>query len=152
MEVKNGTALDAFVSGANKGFKISTTSMMPNVMMAFAIIQILNVTGLLNVIEVIFAPLMGIAGLPGVGAAVYLAALLSGVGASGMAASLYLSGELTAAQCVILFPGIVLMTGSVQYFGRILGATNMETKYYAICFILNMVIGFLAMFIMNIML
>ena len=42
--------LDLFVEGARKGFTIGTTSLLPNVIMAFVIIRILDVTGLLHLI------------------------------------------------------------------------------------------------------
>ncbi|MEA5059856.1 MAG: hypothetical protein VB049_07445 [Candidatus Pelethousia sp.] len=141
--------LQAFVEGANKGWKISTTSMMPNVMMAFMVIYILSLTGLLDVISTVFAPIMGVVKLPGAAATVYISALLSGVGAAGAASGLYLAGELSAANCAILFPAVVMMTGTVQYLGRILGATKISGKYYGICVAINVVLGFLAMFAMS---
>ncbi|MBQ8563107.1 MAG: hypothetical protein IJ443_04370 [Firmicutes bacterium] len=146
---KKGSILDAFVAGANKGWTLSTTSMMPNVMMAFVIISILNLTGLLDLISTVFAPLMGVFGLPGAAATVFFSALLSGVGAAGVAGTLFAAGELTAAQCAILYPAVCMMTGTVQYMGRILGAVKIEGKYYGICFALNVIMGLLAMFIMN---
>ena len=57
--------LDLFVEGARKGFTIGTTSLLPNVIMAFVIIRILDVTGLLHLIGVAFQPIMGMWGLPG---------------------------------------------------------------------------------------
>lgn len=146
---KKQSILDAFVGGANKGWRLSTTSMMPNVMMAFVIISILNLTGLLDLISTIFAPVMGIFGLPGAAATVFFSALLSGVGAAGVAGTLFAAGELTAVHCAILYPAVAMMTGSVQYLGRILGAVNMEGKYYGICMVLNIIMGLLAMFVMN---
>lgn len=41
--IQKKTILDLFIDGARKGFTIGTTSLLPNVMMAFVIIRILDV-------------------------------------------------------------------------------------------------------------
>ena len=147
--IRKQTALDVFVAGANKGFKICTTSMLPNLMMAYVVIYILNLTGLLDLISKVFAPIMAIVGLPGEAATVYFSAVLSGVGAAGVAAGLFSSGALTAAHAAILYPACALMTGTVQYLGRILGALGAPSKYYGLCVVLNLFVGYVAMFVMN---
>ena len=43
---KKGNIIDAFVGGARNGFKIGTNSMVPNIIFGFAVISILNLTGL----------------------------------------------------------------------------------------------------------
>ena len=144
--------MDAFLAGANKGWKISITSTIPNVMLAFAVIRFLDLSGVLNLISHAFAPIMGLAGLPGAAAMVYFSSLLSGAGASGTAVSLYLSGELTAVHCAILFPAILIMTGSVQYLGRVLETAKVNRNMYVVCFLLNMLLGFAALVVMNLLL
>ena len=62
---KKKNVLDLFIDGARNGFTIGTTSLLPNVIMAFVIIRILDVTGLLLIIGVICAPIMSLWGLPG---------------------------------------------------------------------------------------
>ncbi len=57
--------MDLFVEGARRGFTIATTSLLPNVVMAFVIIQALKVTGLLDIVGKVFEPVMGLWGLPG---------------------------------------------------------------------------------------
>ena len=68
---------DVFVAGARKGWTLATTSTLPNVMMAFVVIKALELTGLLKLIGTIFAPIMGLFGLPGEAAAVLLAGWMS---------------------------------------------------------------------------
>ena len=75
--VQKKTILDLFIDGARKGFTIGTTSLLPNVMMAFVIIRILDVTGLLHLIGVVFHPVMGLWGLPGEAATVLITSLMS---------------------------------------------------------------------------
>ena len=86
------TVVDAFVEGARNGFQISSNSMAPNVMFAFVLIQILNLTGLSDILGVIFQPVMAVFGLPGIAATVLIGSFLSIGGGVGVAASLY-AGE-----------------------------------------------------------
>ena len=66
--------MDMFIDGARRGFTIATTSLLPNVVMAFVIIQALKVTGLLEIVGRVCEPVMALWGLPGESATVLLAA------------------------------------------------------------------------------
>ena len=74
---KKGNIIDAFVGGARNGFKIGTNSMVPNIIFGFAVISILNLTGLMEIIGKVFTPIMGIFGLPGVAATAWMAIFVS---------------------------------------------------------------------------
>lgn len=87
--------MDMFIDGARRGFTIATTNLLPNVVMAFVIIQALKITGLLDWVGHICEPVMALWGLPGEAATVLLAALMSMGGAVGVAASLATAGALT---------------------------------------------------------
>ena len=136
---KKKNVLDLFVEGAKRGFDIGVYSLMPNVVMAFVIIRVLDVTGLLKLIGTVFAPVMALWGLPGEAAMVIIASLMSMGGAVGVAMSLYNAGSLTALHITMLVPAIYLMGNPVQNVGRCLGIANVNTKHYAailgICFI-----------------
>ena len=144
----NKTVVDAFVEGARNGFQISSNSMAPNVMFAFVLIQILNLTGLSDILGVIFQPVMAVFGLPGIAATVLIGSFLSIGGGVGVAASLYAGGMITGTDITILMPAIMLMGALLQYMGRILGTANIDNKYYphmfGICFI-NSVLAMLVM-------
>ena len=114
--------LDLFVEGARKGFTIGTTSLLPNVIMAFVIIRILDVTGLLHLIGVAFQPIMGLWGLPGEAATVIIGSLMSMGGAIGILMSLFTQG--------IMVPGIYLMGNPVQNVGRCLGISGVNSRHY----------------------
>lgn len=79
---------DVFVKGAVQGWNICVTSTIPNVLMAFVIIKILNHSGLLALIGQIFSPIMGIFGLPGEAATVLLGGWMSMGGGVGVAVAL----------------------------------------------------------------
>ncbi len=57
--------MDMFIDGARRGFTIATTNLLPNVVMAFVIIQALKITGLLDWVGHICEPVMALWGLPG---------------------------------------------------------------------------------------
>ena len=80
--------MEMFIDGARRGFTIATTNLLPNVVMAFVIIQALKVTGLLEMVGNLCRPVMAIWGLPGEAAAVLLTSLMSMGGAVGVCASL----------------------------------------------------------------
>ena len=54
--------MDLFIDGARRGFTIATTSLLPNVVMAFVIIRALKVTGLLDIVGRVCEPIMALWG------------------------------------------------------------------------------------------
>lgn len=129
---KKKNVLDLFVEGARRGFTIGTTSLLPNVIMAFVIIRVLDVTGLLKMIGVVFAPVMALWGLPGEAATVIITSIMSMGGGIGVAASLYNEGILDSVQVTTLVPAIYLMGNPVQNVGRCLGISGVNTKHYPV--------------------
>ena len=145
------TIIDAFVEGARNGYNISINSMVPNVLFAFVLIQILNLTGLSDILGKACQPIMGIFGLPGIAATVLIAGFLSVGGGVGAAASLYASGALAHYHITNLIPGILLMGASLQYMGRCLGTSTVKNKYYPFLIGINIVNSLLAMIVMRVL-
>jgi spore maturation protein SpmB len=142
------TIADIFVDGARKGWNVGTSSILPNVLMAFALIQILRVTGLLTLLGKVFGPVMAVFGLPGEAITVLMSTWLSMGGGVGVAASLYTMNVLSPVQISILMPAIFLMGAQVQYMGRMLGTAGVQTRFYPVLFaisIINAVVGMLVM-------
>ena len=106
---------DVFVKGAINGRNLITHSTIPNVLMAFVIIKILNISGLLAIIGKVFSPIMMIFGLPGEAATVLIAGWMSIGGGVGVAAALIDQGSIGVRDIAILCPAIVLMGSQVQY-------------------------------------
>ena len=146
---KKGNIVDAFIEGARNGMTIALNSTIPNILFAFAIIQVLDLTGLLQLIGVIFQPVMGIFGLPGVAATVLMSSLLSMGGGVGVVASLLTNGELTAQHAAILLPAIYLMGSQIQYIGRIGGTAGIPSKYTPHMVIISFLNAAMAMFVMR---
>lgn len=147
--IKKGNIIDAFVGGARNGMQIGLNSMVPNIIFGFAIISILNLTGLLDLIGIIFSPIMRIFGLPGVAATALMAIFVSMGSGSGVIASLYTAGQLTTDQVAILLPVVLLSGAQVQFMGRMLGTAELKTKYYPLMFAAATFNGVAAMLIMN---
>jgi spore maturation protein SpmB len=145
---KRKNAIDLFIEGARNGWVIGTTSMLPNVLMAFVLIQILNITGLMKMIGDVAAPIMLLWGLPGEGLVVLLGAFMSMGGGVGVAAGLAASGALNPVHLTILAPAIILMGAIVQYIGRCLGTADANPKWWGwqvlIC-IINALVAMWAM-------
>lgn len=145
----NKSLADVFVDGARKGFTIGCNSILPNVLMAFALIQVLKVTGLLTLLGKLFAPVMAIFGLPGEALMVLLGSFMSMGGGVGVAASLFANGTLNNVHITILLPAIFLMGSLLQYMGRLLGTANVQTRYYPILFGICIINALLAMLVMR---
>ena len=151
VDVKKGNMLDAFLAGARQGFTIGTTATLPNVFFAFVLIQVFEITGLLDVIEQVFAPIMAIFGLPGAAAAVLMAGAMSMGGGMGVAAGLASAGAIEAGRQIgILLVGNYLMGSMLQWVGRIVGTIGINPKYNLHMVIICLINAFTAMFLTNI--
>lgn len=144
----SGNPFDIFVVGARKGFNIAINNLMPNVLMAYVIAEMLNLLGVMQIIGKICAPLMGLFGLPGEAITVLLTAWLSSSAGTGVAVSLLTKGTLDMTAITILAPAIFLMGSQLQYMGRLLGVADVPKKYWPLLMgvsILNAVIAMLVM-------
>ena len=148
-EIKK-TPFDVFVDGAKKGWGIAISSIIPNVLMAFVIIHILNITGLLPLIGKLFAPIMAIFGLPGEAVTVLLGAWMSMGGGVGVAAGLFDSGQLQLKHLAIMLPAIYIMGSQVQYLGRVLGTMGVQGRYYGIMILISIVNALLSLLVMRV--
>ncbi|WP_438696403.1 nucleoside recognition domain-containing protein, partial [Turicimonas muris] len=92
---------DVFVNGAIQGWNIATHSTIPNVLMAFVIIRILDVSGLLALIGTGLGPVMGIFGLPGEAATILLGGWMSMGGGVGVAVALFDKGAINGQELAI---------------------------------------------------
>jgi spore maturation protein SpmB len=145
----NKTLADVFVDGARKGWNVGVSSILPNVLMAYVLIQVLRVTGLLDIMGKVFGPIMAVFGLPGEAVAVLIGAWLSMGGGVGVAASLYASKVLTAAHVTIVFPAIFLMGAQIQSMGRLLRTAGVQSRYYPMLFGICILNAVISMFIMR---
>ncbi|MDO5091382.1 MAG: YjiG family protein [Cardiobacteriaceae bacterium] len=142
---------DVFVDGVKRGWNIAISSMLPNVMMAFVMIYILNLTGLLDLLGRFFAPVMGIFGLPGEAMMVLLASWMSMGGGVGVASGLFAAGTLGVADIAVIAPSMYLMGSQLQYMGRLLGVVGIPGKHIPVMLLISVINAFLALWVMQIL-
>ena len=145
---KSKNIVSMFVVGARDGWNIGINSLMPNVLFAFAIIKILQVTGLMAILGRIFAPVMALWGLPGEAIMVNVTALLSMGGAMGVCAGLLSSGVINGHDATILLPAVFVCGGQIQNLGRILGTAEVNPRFYGLLYSLTFVNAVIAMTVM----
>ncbi len=141
---------DVFVSGVKRGWGIATGSMLPNVLMAFILIYVLKLTGILDLIGMVCGPVMKVFGLPGEALMVLLAAWLSMGGGVGVASSLFAAGSLSLHDIAVLAPAMYLMGSQVQYIGRLLGVVGTPGKYIPVMVLISIINALLALLVMQI--
>ncbi len=141
---------DIFVIGARKGFNIAINNLMPNVLMAYVLAEVLNILGVMQLVGRLFGPLMGIFGLPGEAVTVLLTAWLSSSAGTGIAVSLLNKGVLNGTHATILIAAIFLMGSQLQYMGRLLGVADVPKKYWPLLMLTSILNACIAMFVMRI--
>ena len=140
---------DIFVIGARKGFQIAINNLLPNVLMAYVIAEILNILGAMQLIGKLFGPLMGIFGLPGEAVTVLLTTWLSSSAGTGVAVSLVTKGILNGTHASILIPALFLMGAQLQYMGRLLGVADVPKKYWPLLMVASIMNACIAMLVMR---
>ena len=147
----NNNPFDIFVIGARKGFTVATQNLLPNVLMAYTLSEILNLLGVMKLIGAIFGPAMGLFGLPGEAVTVLLTAWLSSSAGTGIAVSLLSNGTINGTHATILIPAIFLLGSQIQYMGRLLGVADVPKKYWPLLMLTSILNACIAMVIMNIL-
>ncbi|MDU2065105.1 MAG: YjiG family protein [Sporomusaceae bacterium] len=141
--------LDIFVIGARKGWNIAINNLMPNVLMAYVIAEILRILGIMAFIGKLFGPVMALFGLPGEAATVLMTAWLSSSASVGVAVNLINQGTLNGTHATILLPAIFLIGSQLQYMGRLLGVADVPKKYWPLLMLASIINAAIAMFIMR---
>jgi len=138
----------SFSGGAARGMDISLKTVIPSIVFAYVLIEVLNITGVLNLLKV-FSPIMAIFGLPGEALAPFLTGIVSVSGGCTAAAALLADGVIPTSATPTLMVGIILVGGMVGYIGRVLGAPEIDSKHYAPLMIIKVVTALLGMFVTN---
>lgn len=146
---KPGNIFDIFITGARKGWNIAIQNMIPNVLMAFTIAQVLQILGIMSLIGKIFGVIMGMFGLPGEAITILLTSWLSASAGVGMAVSLFSSGVINEIHVGILIPACFLMGSQLQYMGRLLGVADVPKKYWPLLMLCSIINACIAMLIMR---
>ena len=141
---------EVFVTGARQGWELATKSMLPNLVMAFVLIKVLNVTGLLNFFGMAFEPIMSLFGLPGESAMVLMSAWLSSGGGIGVLLAFMSQGIMDGHDAAIILPSLFILIGQLQYMGRCFGVIGFKDQMLYVIMLIPIVLAFAALAVMNI--
>ena len=146
---KTNNPFDIFIIGARKGLNITLNNLVPNILMAYAVAEVLRILGVMKMVGEIFGPLMFIFGLPGEAVTVVLTAWLSSSASVGLAANMAANGILDARHVTILMPCFFLLGAQLQYMGRLLGVADVPKRYWPMLMSASLLNALCAMLVMN---
>lgn len=126
------SVVEEFVAGAKKGFYIGVELIAPAMVLAYVLIQFLEITGLMNVFGKLLGPVMALFGLPGEAIVALIAAFFAKAAGAATAATLYSRGIITAAQATILFPATIAMGTLIGHFVRIVIVSNANKRWHSL--------------------
>lgn len=144
--------IEEFMVGAKKGFYLGVEMIAPAMILAYALIIFLDITGLMKIIGNYLGPVMAVFGLPGEAMVALIAAFFAKAAGAAATASLYGEGVLTAAQATILFPACITMGTLVGHFMRIVIVSNVNKKWHGLLLCVPIFDAIIAMFITKIVL
>ena len=150
-EIKNTRKgfVDSFLEGGQKGVKLWALSLLPGAIFGFATIEVLKITGILTLLSRVFAPFMGIFGLPGEAISAWLTSFLALPGGCAAVISLVSSGILDARQVAILIPMMFMVSNQVQYIGRVLAVSKVESRKYIVVCVIGVICSIIDGLLMN---
>lgn len=146
---KTNNPFDIFIIGARKGLNITLNNLVPNILMAYAVAEVLRLLGVMKFVGEVFGPLMFVFGLPGEAVTVVLTAWLSSSASVGLAASMAANGILEPRHVTILMPCYFLLGAQLQYMGRLLGVADVPKRYWPLLMSASLLNALCAMFLMN---
>lgn len=148
-ESANPMVTDVFVKGAVQGWNIAVTSTIPNVLMAFVILKVLQPLGPPHDLRRTVRPDHGHLRPPRRSRRRLLGGWMSMGGGVGVAVSLFDQGLLTGEHVAIVAPSIYLMGSQVQYMGRCLGVIGIKGSNLFKIMALPIVTAFVSLFVMK---
>ena len=151
-QAKNKTILEEFMVGCKKGFYVGVENIMPAMVLAYALILFLNITGLMDIIASAVAPVMALFGLPGAAIVALISAFFAKAAGAATAASLYADGIINAAQATILFPATITMGTLVGHFARCVLTAGTNPKHHAFLLVIPIIDALLSMVIVRVIL
>jgi len=144
-------AYGAFVAGLKKGWSLCVGHVLPNIMLAFVLIEILERTGLSQTIGSALSPVTGLFGLPGIASVALLSAWFSGLAGAAVAAGFFAQGLLNPEELTVLAPALFLLGAQIQYMGRILAVIGVPPRTYPAYFAISLFNAALSMLVMRVL-
>ncbi|MBC8589274.1 nucleoside recognition domain-containing protein [Paratissierella segnis] len=146
---KSNGFINIFLNGCQRGLKMWALNILPGTVLGFVIMQVLQVSGILNILSIIFTPLMKPLQLPGEAISAWITAFLSLPGGCAALITLNAQGLLTTRQITIMLPMLFCVAGQIPYIGRILTVFKVKEKKYPVVFCISIIVSILSGIIMN---
>lgn len=140
---------DIFVRGAKKGFNLAIGSLMPNILMAYVLTDILTRLGVMAFLSQVCGPVMAVFGLPGEAIIILLTTWLSSSSAIGITAGMVASCSISPHDVTVMMPAYFLLNAQIQYMGRLLGTAGVPARYWPLLMLASVINASCAMLIMN---
>lgn len=150
-ENKKGV-IEVFMGGAKKGLYIGLEQILPAMILGYVIVEVLKLTGIIDVLGVVFGPVMGIFGLPGQSVIVLLSAFFAKAAGAATAANLFSEGIINAPQATILLMPSMLMGTLVGHYARIVLVSNTNAKYRSLLLAVPIIDSIFGMLLMRLVL
>lgn len=147
VENKKGM-IEVFMGGAKKGLYIAFDQIVPAMVLGYVIVEVLKLTGIIDILGVVFGPIMRIFGLPGESVIVLLSAFFAKAAGAATAANLFSEGIINAPQATILLMPSMLMGTLVGHYARIVLVSDANAKYRSLLLavpIIDSIFGMLLM-------
>ncbi len=144
--------IEIFMNGCKRGFYIGVELILPAMILGYAIVQFLKLTGLVDILGVVFGPVMGIFGLPGEAVVALISAFFSKAAGAGAAANLYAQGLINGVQATILIMPCMLMGTLIGHYARIVLVADVNAKHRGILLAIPIIDSILGMLLMRLIL
>lgn len=144
--------IEVFMGGCKKGFYIGVEQILPAMILGYAIVQFLQLTGLVDILGKVFGPVMAIFGLPGEAIVVLVSAFFSKAAGAGTAANMFAEGIINNAQATILIAPCMLMGTLIGHYARIVLVADINPKHRGLMLAIPVIDSILGMFLMRLVL
>ena len=146
------SVIEIFMGGCKKGFYIGVEQILPAMILGYAIVIFLGLTGIIPILDTVFGPVMGIFGLPGESVVVLISAFFSKAAGAATAANLYAQGIINGVQATILIIPSMLMGTLVGHYARIVLVADVNPKHRLLLLAVPIFDSIVGMFVMIILL
>jgi len=151
MENEKKGLVQVFLDQGAVGFKLWFEKVCVATVFGYAVVEFLNVTGLMNIISYIFSPIVGILGLPGEAATAILASYMTLPAGCAIAASLVQKGTISMRQLTIMFPMMYAVASNLLYIGRVLGSSGVDARKYPVYIVIGLLCAFIGGFVVSLL-
>lgn len=149
---KKASVVDTFLKGCVRGFKVGIENITPAMILGYTLVYILQATGLMDLLGTIFAPVMGLFGLPGEAFAVLISAFFAKASGCATAATMYAAGTLTLGQASMLLPTCILMGTLIGHYARIVLVTDSNKKWHPLLLVIPLLDAAISLVVMRVIL